>query len=225
MPRGPAMTICRALLLKCLSLLPVAAVAHPHVYMDAALILRYDSQGQLEAVEVEWAYDELYSLLILGDYGLDPDGDGALTAAELAILQGFDGEWEPGFDGRLFLSYVGRRVAMQDPRDFTAEYRDGRLVSRHLHELVRPVEAGSVLRIQVYDPEFYVDFSLPDAPRIEGRDDCRVTLIPGEPGAASAAYRRAIEVALAQDSGQDAEMLVVDIGAAGADEALVECGP
>lgn len=219
------MTICRALLLKCMSLLPAAAAAHPHVYMDAALVLRYDPQGRLEVVEVEWAYDELYSLLILEDHGLDPDGDGMLTDAELAVLQGFDGEWEPGFDGRLYLTHRGQRIAMQDPRDFTAEYRGGRLISRHLHPLEQPEGAGSPLQIQVYDPEFYVDFSLPDAPRVDGRQDCRVTLIPGDPGAAPAAYLRAVEAALAQDSGLDAEMLVVDIGAAGADGALVECGP
>ena len=219
------MTPCRALLLKCLMLLPVAAAAHPHVYMDAALVLRYDPQGRLEAVEVEWAYDELYTLLILEDRGFDPDGDGALTDAELDALQGFDGEWEPGFDGRLYLTRQGLRVGMQEPRDFTAEYRGRRLISRHLHPLERPAEAGAPLHIQIYDPEFYVDFSLAHAPRVDGRQDCRVTLIPGDPGAAAAAYMRAIEAALAQEPAHDAEMLVVDIGAAGADAALVECGP
>lgn len=209
----------------CLSLSPAAAWAHPHVYIDAGLTLIHDENGAVTGFEVEWSYDELYSLLIIEDMGLDQDGDGVLTDEENALIQGFDSDWEPGFDGRLYPRVDGEPVALEDVRNFTAEYRDGRLISRHLHPLAEPLAMKAPLQVQVYDPEFYVDFSMPEAPVVEGREDCRVDLTQGDPSAAPDAYREAIEAVLG--SGADpaaADVVTVDIGAAGADQASIRCG-
>lgn len=209
-------------------LLPAAARAHPHVFIDAALVLDYDAAGQLVQVEVEWAYDAFYSLLIIEDLGLDPDGDGVLTPAEEAALQGFDAEWEPGFDGRLYLragQETGQEpVALEPPRGFGAAYRDGRLISRHVRPLARPLEGARPLVVQVYDPEFYVQFALPEPPAIRGAS-CRVDHRVGDPFAAADAYARAVAEALAEetDSRIDQDMLIVDIGPAGADRVDVRC--
>lgn len=212
---------CLALLL---SLLPLSAVAHPHVYIDASVGLIYDGDGRLSAVEVEWTYDELYSLLIVEDLGLDPDGDGILSATESAALQGFDADWEPGFDGRLYMAGDGRRIALGPPQDFVAEYRDGRVLSRHRRPLTASLAGDAPLSLQIYDPEFYVDFTLTDDTRFAGRDDCRTALDAGDPAAAPEAYRSAVEAALS-DAGSDieAELVVVDIGAAGAETLRVDC--
>lgn len=210
----------------CLSLSPAAALAHPHVYIDAGLKLILDDSGALTGFEVEWNYDELYSLLIIEDMGLDQDGDGVLTDEENALIQGFDSDWEPGFDGRLYPRVDGRPVALEDVRDFTAEYRDGRLISRHLHPLAEPLPMEAPLQVQVYDPEFYVDFSMPEAPVIVGREDCEVELIPGDPSAAPDAYREAIEAVLgAGTDPAEADVVTVDIGSVGADEADIRCDP
>ena len=206
--------------------LPEGALAHPHVFIDAALSLDYAEDGALREVAVEWAYDEFYSLLIIEDLGLDPDGDGVLTEPEMTALQGFDAEWEPGFDGRLYLSVDGAPVALEGPRDFSARYEDGRLVSRHVRPVAQQVGAEAPLRVQVYDPEYYVQFSLPEPPAIQGAE-CRVDLRMGDPYAAADAYARAVADALEedQDASVDQELLIVDIGATGADEARIACGP
>lgn len=208
-----------------LALSPMAAAAHPHVYIDAELELVYDDAGRLSAVEVEWDYDELYSLLIVEDLGLDPDGDGALTASEQDRLQGFDADWEPGFDGRLYLTAEGGPVALLGPLDFTAEYRDGRIISRHLRPLAQPLPADAPLILQTYDPEFYVDFTLHGAPRFLGREDCGAELQKGDPKVAREAYLAALDTALegATDD-PEAEMVTVDIGGAGAGALRVACG-
>lgn len=206
-------------------LAPRAALAHPHVFIDAGLTLDYDDRGRLVQVAVEWAYDEFYSLLIVEDLGLDPDGDGVLTPAEEAALQGFDAEWEPGFDGRLYLEIGEGPVALDAPRDFGAAYRDGRLISRHVRPLVLPLDGARPLAVQVYDPEFYVQFALPEPPVIRGAR-CRVDHRVGDPFAAADAYARAVAEALARetDSRIDQDMLIVDIGPAGADRVDVRCG-
>lgn len=200
-------------------------MAHPHIYIEAGLDLIYNEKGELTSFRVAWSYDELYSLLIIEDFGLDQDGDGVLTPEEKEVIQGFDSDWDADFDGRLFPSVQGQPVELEPVGDFTAEYRDGRLISYHLHPLSTPLPGDKPLAVQIYDPEFYVHFSLPEPPRAEGREDCEITLMPGDPSAAPAAYRRAIEVLLGSDvSNDDADLVTVDIGAAGADEARIRCG-
>lgn len=209
----------------CLTLLPASVVAHPHAYIDAALDLVYNDEGELTAFGVEWAYDELYSLLIIEDFGIDQDGDGILTPEENEIIQGFDSDWDADFDGRIYPFSGGQPVSLEPVRDFTAEYREGRLISYHLHPLSAPLAPDAPLRVQVYDPEFYVDFAMPEPPRIKGREDCEVNLIPGDPDAAPDAYRDAIETLLGSGASDDeADLVTVDIGAAGADEARIHCG-
>lgn len=205
---------------------PVGAWAHPHLFIDAGLELVYDDQGALEQVAVEWRYDAFYSLLIIEDLGLDPDGDGILTPEEEAALQGFDAAWEPGFDGRLYLGVEGRRIALRDGRDFTARYEDGQLVSRHWRDLETPLDGAQPLLVQVYDPEYYVQFSIPEPPAITGAE-CRADLRMGDPFAAADAYARAVAEALGEgaETSPEQEMLVVDIGSVGADEVRVHCGP
>ncbi|MFN3315148.1 MAG: DUF1007 family protein, partial [Hyphomonas sp.] len=113
----------------CLSLLPAAALGHPHVFIDAGLRLDYDGAGRLAQVEVEWRYDAFYSLLILEDYGIRPAPGGGLSPEDAATLGGFDGDWDEGFDGSLYLGSEGRRIALAPPRDFSVSLQDGQLVS------------------------------------------------------------------------------------------------
>ncbi|TGN36494.1 DUF1007 family protein [Paracoccus liaowanqingii] len=207
-----------------LSALPGAALAHPHVFIDAGLALDYDPAGALTQVTVEWAYDDFYSLLIIEDLGLDPDGDGILTPDEQAALQGFDADWEEGFDGRLYLDVDGAPVALQAPRHLTTRYEDGRLISAHVRPLAQPLDGAQPLRLRVYDPEYYVQFAIPAPPVIRGAD-CAVDQRVGDPFAAADAYARAVAEGLEDtDGAMTAEMLIVDIGAAGADEIRLSCG-
>lgn len=212
------------LLALALTACPVTAFAHPHVFIEAAVRLIYDGDGRLDGAEVTWTYDDFYSLLILSDYGMDPDGDGQLTPQELTQLQGFDADPDPDFDGRLFLSVKGQPVALTPPADFTAALDDGRLVSRHIRRLQEPVDGAQPVDLRVYDPEFYVDFTMPDAPVIDGRDDCSVAAVAGDARAKAAAYREAVDAALADDALAQEELVIVDIGAVGADQARITCG-
>ena len=78
---------------------PVPALAHPHVLIDTGLKLVTDAEGMLVGVEVQWTYDDLYSMLLFEDMGVDNDHDGRLNPAEIAFLDGFDMQWVPGFEG------------------------------------------------------------------------------------------------------------------------------
>ncbi|MBW7055895.1 DUF1007 family protein [Paracoccus bogoriensis] len=211
-----------------LSLAPLGAAAHPHVFIDAGLRLIYGEGGKLTEVEVEWRYDAFYSLLILEDYGIRPAAGGGLSASDAARLAGFDWDPDPAFEGALYLTVEGRRVGLQQARDFGVSLEGGQIVSRHRRALSTPIPGEAQTIIQVYDPEFYVDFSVPQSPALRGRDDCHVDLRPGDSYAAADAYAAALREALARELASasllDEEMISVNIGSVGAPEMRVVCG-
>lgn len=85
-----------------LLLFPTAALAHPHVFLDTQLTLHFHGP-LLEEVEVAWTYDDLFSMGLFADMGLDPEADGKLTPSEVAKLQGFNLDWPKDFPGDLYI--------------------------------------------------------------------------------------------------------------------------
>jgi len=76
----------RSFIATVLTLCPVAvAQAHPHVFVDVELAVIYDN-GTPVGVQVDWTYDDYFSLLLLADLGLDLDGDMQLTDAAAGVL-------------------------------------------------------------------------------------------------------------------------------------------
>ncbi|KGM87221.1 ABC-type uncharacterized transport system, periplasmic component [Roseovarius mucosus DSM 17069] len=140
--------------------LPAAPMgAHPHVFVDVALRFNADAQGHLTEVEVTWSYDDFFSLLILTDMGLDPDGDGTLTEAELDKLKGFDlVEWPEGFEGDLYMYQGETKIALDHPIPTGIALTNGRIIATHTRTF-GPVKAEG-LRIEAYDPTYYVAHSL-----------------------------------------------------------------
>ena len=135
--------------------------AHPHVFVDVSLRFVTGAEGRLTGVEVTWTYDDFYTLLLMEDRGLDPDGDGALTEAERAQLIGFDlEEWPDWFGGALFMHDKSGTLPLGRPHALSIEMRDGQLVSRHARSL--PGVAPADLVVQVYDPSYYAAMTLTD---------------------------------------------------------------
>ncbi|WP_112310619.1 DUF1007 family protein [Pseudogemmobacter bohemicus] len=113
-----------------LFVLPHAAWAHPHEFVETGLTFRFDDQGRPGAVSVDWVYDDLASLLILADLGMDMNGDGMLTGAEAGRLNEMATGWPEDFNGNLSLSPAGRRLTLSLPPEGEAGLHD--LLARHL---------------------------------------------------------------------------------------------
>src|SRR5690348_12685207 len=58
--------------------------AHPHVFVDARAEILFDGQGRMTAIRHVWEFDRAFSAF--ASQGLDKDGDGVLSAKELAPL-------------------------------------------------------------------------------------------------------------------------------------------
>lgn len=204
-------------------LMPAApALAHPHQFIDAALTFHLDDEGQLAALQVVWIYDDLTTLIILEELGMDPDGDGALTPAETAQMKTVVGTWPEGFAGDLVLTRNGGAVALSGPLDPDAMMHDGRLVTTHLRALAERFDpVGSTVQLQVYDPAYYTFYDLLRLPEAKGRDGCVVSQDKADIAAAQRLYEK--ELALLSEEALLEGDAFPEIGGAFADVVRLEC--
>jgi ABC-type uncharacterized transport system substrate-binding protein len=211
----------KRLLALALLLLPIPAWAHPHVFVDATVEVIFDDQNRATALRIGWTYDDLFSLMIIEDRGLDPDFDTVLTEAEVAELSGFDMQWEPGYPGDTYALMAGQPLALSQPKDVTASSADGKITSTHTRSFDAPLVIGSdPLVIQVYDPTYYSSYAIVGMPVLTGTTGCTAQVFEPDAAVAEAIYLDAV--------GQmDAQMLengnFPEIGAAYAVEARVTC--
>ena len=149
------------------------AGAHPHVWVDTGVEVILNDRNEATGVRISWTYDDLYSLYIVGDMGLDPDWDGKLTPEEEARLAGFDMKWDPGFAGDTYALFKGAPLDLSRPTDWTASYDRGKITSTHLRTFAAPVPVGAdPLIVQAYDPGYYVAYSIPSGPVVTGGTGC-----------------------------------------------------
>lgn len=172
-----------------------AAMAHPHIFVDAGLVLNRGPDGRIESVEVTWLYDELYTLILLQDYGLDPDFDLSLTEAEVAEYLGFDLNWGGGFEGGLRLFRGPDEMEIGAPEAVSMALRpDGRLETVHRRPVRGDAGGAAPMEARIYDPEFYVAFEaiLPSAVVADGAETCAPDLVRADLDAAYAALEQEI---------------------------------
>jgi ABC-type uncharacterized transport system substrate-binding protein len=135
------------------------AEAHPHVWVDAASEILFDASGRIEGVRHHWRFDEAFSAFAA--QGLDEDGDGALTREELQPLAQVNVESLSEYAFFTFLTAGGGEAKFGAPEGYWLEQMDGRLVLHFTLPLAEPIAAKGEVTLDVYDPEYFVAFSLP----------------------------------------------------------------
>ncbi|RQP05656.1 MAG: DUF1007 family protein [Paracoccus sp. BP8] len=198
------------------------AEAHPHVFIDTGLTFRFDGEGRLGAVSVVWAFDDFSSMLMVEDMEMDKDGDGVLTDDEIARLTAMFSDWPEDFAGDLYLTRDGKPVALSGPLDIAVRYQQGRIIVTHIRALldrIRPEDER--IEAQVYDPTYYTFYDLAGAPRINGRDDCRIEIEQADIAAAQRKYGDEL-AKLTNDEIMD-QGKYPDVGGDFADDMRLEC--
>ena len=169
-----AMTMWRLISGMVLGALAVApALAHPHLFIDTRIEVILDDQNRATGLRISWTYDDLFSLSVIADKGLDPDWDGKLTEAEVAKLSGFDMHWDAGYPGDTYALMADVDLPLSPPQDWGASYADGKITTVHLRRLETPIQVGSEpLLVQVYDPGFYTAYTIAFDPVVTGGRGC-----------------------------------------------------
>ncbi len=138
-----------------------SAQAHPHVWIDATVGIAVTAGAEARSVAVTWMFDEMYSTVAV--FGLDTDGDGVTSSAELELLIGESmvslQEWNYFLDVR----QDGARLKTGKAVDAVASLEDGRLVYRYTVPLAAPADLNAApLVVRAFDPSFYIDVSFPE---------------------------------------------------------------
>ncbi len=164
-----------------LVLAPAAALAHPHVWVDSASEVVFDDKGRIIAIRHHWRFDEAFSIFAL--QGLDADRDGSYSTEELEPLARENVESLSDFDFFTFLSVGDYQAGFAAPRDYYLELDGDRLILHFTLPLAQPFFSRSTVLLQVFDPEYYVAFSLPndEAVRlVDAPSACTLTVYPAQ---------------------------------------------
>lgn len=201
--------------------------AHPHVFIDTGVELLHGSDGRVEAVRITWTYDELFSLLLLEDLGLDSDYDGVLTPEETEALQGFDMDWPEDWDGDVYVELQGERIALGPPEpEVSALLDNGMLFSIHTRALDRPLDGtGAPVIVKVYDPTYFTAYSILPDKVSSAAENCTTAVFEPDLDAAYAFLQAAIAELGAQIADPFEAIDFPPVGDRFAEEVRLTCGP
>ncbi len=156
-----------------------AALAHPHIMIDAKTVVGFDDQGRVARLHHNWTFDTAFSVWMV--QGLDTNGDGEVTPDEMQALAD---ENMLGLADFGFYTYAGDGMTFTAAGDQRMVYENNRVTLDFSVDAVTPQPVGERFELGVYDPEYYVaittddpaDVTLENAP-----GECAVRLLPPEP--------------------------------------------
>lgn len=154
------MTVRRAVLaLSFLAIAAAAAFAHPHVFIDNTMTVRFD-QGKLSGITFRWVFDDMFSQMILTDF--KPAADG--TFGPKATAQIKSGAFDNLENYHYFLAFFVGKKPLRKFRieKFTPSVIQGnKLVYSFFVPLDLPVSTEEqTVRVTVYDDTYFVAFDL-----------------------------------------------------------------
>lgn len=159
------------------------AAAHPHVWVTANEQVRFNAQGEITAITHAWIFDEMYSAF--ATQGLGKGHGGIATKEELAPLAKTNVESLAEFDYFTFAKLAGSKVEFDKPTDYWLEERPDKLVALHFTlPLKTPVAVHKFFTFQVYDPTYFVAFSLREKDPVEmvnAPKGCSTSVIGADP--------------------------------------------
>jgi ABC-type uncharacterized transport system substrate-binding protein len=132
--------------------------AHPHVWISGYEQIIFNAKGNVAAVRHSWIFDQMYSAFATTGIGKN----GALaTREQLAPLAKTNVDSLAEFDYFTFAKSGGDKVEFGKPIDYWLEERPDKLVALHFTlPLKTPASAKRFFTFQVYDPTYFVAFSL-----------------------------------------------------------------
>jgi len=164
----------------------VTAEAHPHVWITAKSELIYAPDGTITGVRHAWTFDDMFSTYAL--QGLEAKVKGAYSREELAPLAQTNVESLKEFAYFTFAKADGKKEKFLEPVDYFLEYKDTLLTLHFTLPAKTPFKARQ-LALEVFDPEFFIDFKYADKEPIMlvgAPADCRIAFQRPNDGSAGA---------------------------------------
>jgi len=142
-----------------LSLLPAAAFAHPHVFVEARLEVVADDDGNVAELRNVWRFDEVFSSSVVMDF--DKNTDLKLDPNELTEVGKTVRDSLVDYDYYMNLTMNGKNIKVEKPDLIHVDYKQGQLL---MFFAVKPAEKMPLkggLTFGVYDPTLYTSIDFP----------------------------------------------------------------
>ena len=142
-----------------LSLAPAAALAHPHIFVEARLEVVAGADGSIEELRNVWRFDEVFSSSVVMDF--DKNTDLKLDPNELAQVGKTVKQSLADYDDYMNLTVNGKNVTVQQPDIIHVDYKNGQLL---MFFAIKPAEKMPLkgrLTFGVYDPRLYTSIDFP----------------------------------------------------------------
>jgi ABC-type uncharacterized transport system substrate-binding protein len=154
------------------------AHAHPHVWVTMKSVVVYAPDGSIVGVRHAWTFDDMFSAF--ATQGLDHKQKGMFTREELQSLAKVNVESLKEYDFFTYARADGKKPPFVDPTDYHLEFdpKESVLTLHFMLPFKTPLHTKA-LRLEVYDPTYFVDFALAekDAAELSGAPaGCHVTL-------------------------------------------------
>lgn len=161
------------------ALLPGAAGAHPHVWIDVQVRVLFDAEGRAVALEETWLFDDLYS--VYATEGTDKDGDGEPDQAFLEAVMAENMKNLAAYGYFTEIKSGETPVKTDDATDMSTRMRDKRLEMAFRLPFETPVSVTDMpLGYAIFDPTYYIEMvhaEVPDPIVLDGAPaGCRAEL-------------------------------------------------
>lgn len=152
------------------------AVAHPHVWIDARATFQLDAERRVEAIDIEWRFDEFFSAYALEELQVE-SGD-AVSDEQRAMLA------EQYLSNLVEWHYMTELAVDEDYAEFGAatDYRveiEADIVTLFFTlPLTEPIDPGAhEVGLRMYDPTYYIsiEYAGDDPIAIDGADTASCT--------------------------------------------------
>jgi tRNA threonylcarbamoyladenosine biosynthesis protein TsaE len=149
------------------------AMAHPHVFIETAAVVRAGERGIAE-IRLIWNFDEMFSSVVIGDH--DRNRDGKFQPDEVKAVQGKAFDNLKHYNYFLHVEVDGKPFAPKDVAAFDAKIVNQQLVYLFTIKLPRP---AATVEISLYDPDFFIAFTSNEAFPVQveaagGAADCEI---------------------------------------------------
>lgn len=137
-------------------MLAAPAHAHPHAWIDASTAFHLNDANEVTALTVTWVFDPAYSAF--ATEGLDKDGDGEISPAELRPLATQNLTSLKDYDYFTEIKKDGRQVAYDDVTDYSSAFDGLQLSMEFTIPLTEPVYVKThAITYALFDPTYYVE--------------------------------------------------------------------
>jgi ABC-type uncharacterized transport system substrate-binding protein len=157
------------------------ARAHPHVWIEMRSDVVFTEDGLIKGVDLEWTFDDAYTQMALE--GLDTDGDGLYSQAELAPLTKENISSLKDYDFFTVMRANGEQQKIAEVTDFGQIWSNNKLTLHLQVPLEKPVDPKTQeFTFKVYDPEFFIaiDYVKDDPVDVIGKlpESCKLVVKP-----------------------------------------------